>query len=58
MKPLRIWYRQVFEDSLSDEAYALFCQPLKVGLGSEARSTTYTLAKSEGRQDGGPAYIG
>ena len=29
-----------FEDSLSDEAHALFCQPLEVGLASEARSTT------------------
>ncbi|MFY9988066.1 MAG: hypothetical protein WAK31_25150, partial [Chthoniobacterales bacterium] len=29
-----------FEDSLSDEAYALCCQPLEVGLASEARSTT------------------
>ncbi|MFZ0504997.1 MAG: hypothetical protein WAM44_14855, partial [Chthoniobacterales bacterium] len=28
------------EDSLSDEAYALCCQPLEVGLASEARSTT------------------
>ena len=29
-----------FEDSLSDEAYTLCCQPLEVGLASEARSTT------------------
>ncbi|MGA7126783.1 MAG: hypothetical protein WBZ19_10790, partial [Chthoniobacterales bacterium] len=34
-----------FEDSLSDEAHALSCQPLEVGLASEARSTTRTLAK-------------
>src|SRR5579864_7509 len=28
------------DDSLSDEAHALGCQPLEVGLASEARSTT------------------
>ena len=28
-----------FEDSLSDEAQALCCLPLEVGLASEARST-------------------
>jgi hypothetical protein len=46
-----------FEDSdstelaevLSDEAHGLCCQPLEVGLASEARSTTRTLAKAEGR---------
>ncbi|MGA7125928.1 MAG: hypothetical protein WBZ19_06465, partial [Chthoniobacterales bacterium] len=37
------------EDSLSDEAHGLCCQPLEVGLASEARSTTGTWAKSEGR---------
>ncbi|MGA7126073.1 MAG: hypothetical protein WBZ19_07200, partial [Chthoniobacterales bacterium] len=41
-----------FEDSLSDEARGLCCQPLEVGLASEARSTTGTLAKSEGRRRG------
>jgi hypothetical protein len=47
-----------FEDSdstelaevLSDEAHVLCCQPLEVGLASEARSITRTLAKSEGRE--------
>jgi hypothetical protein len=39
-----------FEDSLSDEAHGLCCQPLEIGLASEARSTTRTLAKSEGRE--------
>jgi hypothetical protein len=29
-----------FEDGLSDEAHAPCCQPLEVGLASEARSTT------------------
>ncbi|MFY9985470.1 MAG: hypothetical protein WAK31_11970, partial [Chthoniobacterales bacterium] len=42
--------RTEVEDSLSDEAFALCCQPLEVGLASEARSTTGTLAKSEGRR--------
>ncbi len=41
-----------FEDSLSDEAHGLCCQPLEVGLASEARSTTGTLAKAEGRRRG------
>ncbi|MGA7126356.1 MAG: hypothetical protein WBZ19_08645, partial [Chthoniobacterales bacterium] len=35
-----------FEDGLSDEAHGLCCQPLEVGLASEARSTTGALAKS------------
>jgi hypothetical protein len=47
-----------FEDSdstelaevLSDEAHGLCCQPLKVRLASEVRSTTRTLAKAEGRE--------
>ena len=37
------------DDSLSDEAQGLCCQPLEVGLASEARSTTRMLAKSEVR---------
>jgi len=38
-----------FEDSLSAIAHALWCHPLKVGLASEARSTTKPLATAEGR---------
>jgi hypothetical protein len=37
------------ENSLSDEAQALYCHALKIGLASEARSTNKTWAKSEGR---------
>ena len=39
-----------FEHSLSDEAHAPCCQPLKVGLASEARSTKRTLPKSGERR--------
>jgi hypothetical protein len=39
-----------FEHSLSDEAHAPCCQPLKVGLASEARSTKGTLPKSGERR--------
>jgi hypothetical protein len=39
-----------FERSLSDETHAPCCQPLKVGLASEARSTKRTLPKSGERR--------
>jgi hypothetical protein len=35
-----------FEDSLSAVAHGLRCQPLEVGLASEARSTTKESAKA------------
>ena len=37
------------DDSLSVEPAALCCQPVEVGLASEARSTTKGSAKAEGR---------
>ena len=40
-----------FEDSLSAVAHGLCCQPLEVGLASEARSTTKESAKAEGRDE-------
>ena len=41
------------EHSLSDEAHATCCQPLKVGLASEARSTK---GRCRSRENEGPCY--